>query len=235
MVSPILASQAFHHAQRTLAKASPHNHNKSLTALRLWGNTAHSIHSQKPDFFSKMAAPDMLAQFLSKYNMLGASTQTRHGFEDLKSPSEILNQGSADKMPGYAATPRSQAKQANLQAQKQPKTTHELQKMLFQMQSLLNNMASDPVAIKDMAESFGPNMTFEDLMAELMWRIAREEENKLSERIQMLENGGHPGLRGWFSHRAADLAGMGGSLLGGALGGYFQGAQGMPPAAAAGQ
>lgn len=166
-------------------------------------------------------------------NMMGSATQTIRGpvFENFPSPKEVLRHENARTTQGYAPAPKPPG------AKQIPSKTplEHMQNMIRQVQSSTLGIMGDPQEAAKMAEILGPHATFEDVLAYVMMKIAKDEENKVAERIQILENGGHPGMKGWFSHRAADLAGVAGSLLGGAAGAFVGGPAGAQAGAAAGR
>lgn len=165
-----------------------------------------------------------------------ATTPTMSGsiFGDMPSPREALKQEHRPSDKGYAAEVRQT--HAKDMAHKMPQVPlTQMQQMLKQVQSSVFGIMGSPQEAARMAEVLGEHATFEDILAYVMMKIAKEEEDKLTERIQILENGGHPGIKGWFSHRAADLAGMAGSAVGALAGGYASGPGGAAAGAAAGR
>lgn len=143
--------------------------------------------------------------------------------EEILSPRQILQQEfsavteqPAQSTPGYAPNQHRQLKSNPIAPRTMIETMN--QKML-EIQKMVNVLLGNPEASKDMAQVLGPNACFEDILAYVMMKIAREEEKKVMERIQILENGGHPGLKGWLAQKAGDLGGVAGGVLGAMKGG----------------
>ncbi len=182
------------------------------------------------------AVPKSMPIFES-FNMMADTTQMIKGtdFISVNSPKETLRQESQRKTePSGYAPPAKQTVKNNIPGA--PKTAvQQMQQMLQQAQSMVTNLVASPESMRDMAQVLGPNAAFEDVLAYVMMKIAKEEENKVAERIQILENGGHPGIKGWFAHRAADLAGVAGGAIGAAAGAWAGGAGGAAAGAAAGR
>lgn len=158
-----------------------------------------------------------VADFFSQQPEGGAvhTVQGQDFLQDMPSPREALRSEQPAE-PGYAPqtskTPRNQPQV--------PKTMLEsMNQKMFEIQKTMSTLIGDPKAFEEMAQVLGPNACFEDILAYVMMKIAREEERKVLERVETLENGGHPGLKGWLANRAADLGGLAGGVLGGIGGG----------------
>ncbi|MES2503980.1 MAG: hypothetical protein V4534_03795 [Myxococcota bacterium] len=162
-----------------------------------------------------------LADLFAKADGMQAHAQPQPLAQDLPSPQEVLGKETREAKEfthtrGYAPSaarnqrpgPAQQKSMVNLMTQK-----------MSEIQKTMSSLLGDPQAFEEMAQTLGPNACFEDVLSFVMMKIAREEEKKVMERISILENGGHPGVKGWVSHKAADLGGLAGGVLGAMKGG----------------
>lgn len=108
------------------------------------------------------------------------------------------------------------------------------EKVLKKVETQATSLLGDEQAMQEALAELGPKPDFEDLVAYVMMKMVRAEELKSAELLQKIENGGHPGLKGFVANRAADFAGLAGAAAGGVLG-SLGGAAGAAAGAAVGQ
>ncbi len=181
--------------------------------------------------------------------LLAQSLNQAHGYQNdvpTQGPS-TANTGSQESRP-QSKTPTPLYPNANTASKSSEKfasfTTAKNQQAKFaegsinqiqnQTQNFVANMLGGSSAANNMADFLGPNACFEDILMQVMMKIAKQEEKNVSEKIRVLERG-HAGLPGLLSDRARDLGGVAGGAIGAGLGAYFAGAAGGTTGATVGQ
>lgn len=129
--------------------------------------------------------------------------------------------GAGAKGPGIFSNPSTEKVAAAIRQQQQ------------QALNFLANQLGQAYGKGDMSEFLGPNICFEDALAEMLFKIADKEQRDLMEQLRQYERGDQ-GLTGMLAKGAKGLAGTAAGAAGLAVGTYFGGPAAGATAAAVG-